>query len=136
MAVKKEVKKLEPLGEAALRSTFLELQHLNEQYADLDRKWDDLAAKVLATMPPGDVRQYDDLRCMVVQAWARRVDWKKECLELARKLAAVVLSDDVTLVRGFTLRRFLVGLVKRYTKKANKPSVQLKYVKTELEDAE
>ena len=109
------------------------MQELKDQYDELDRKWDKLAAGILATMPPGDVRQYNDLRCMVIQAWARRVDWKKECLELARNFSLVALGHT-ELAIGFTLRNFLVRLVKRYKKKANKPSVKLIYVKTELEE--
>jgi len=114
----KEIK-LEPLKEGALKKAILDLQDLSEQYEELDKKWDALAEKILATMPPRDVRQYGELRCTIVQAWQRRVDWKRECLKLARELFPTASA----------FKAFLYRLVKAYRKKANKPSIKLSIIK-------
>lgn len=121
--VSKAMKELEPLKEGALKKAILDLQDLNEQYAELDKKWDALAEKILATMPPKDVRQYGNLRCIIVQAWQRRVDWKRECVKLARELYPTAAA----------FRVFLAGLAKSYKRKPNKPSVKLTVVKGEVE---
>lgn len=119
MASKKD-KQLEPLTEGALKKAILDLQDLNEEYKELDKRYDALAAKILATMPPKDVRQYGALRCVIVQAMTRRVSWKDEALKLARRLYPTAAE----------FRRFLVRLVRDYPKKANKPSIKLSVVKT------
>lgn len=121
MAVKKEVEKIEPLTEGALKRAILDLQELNGEYADLDKRWDALAAKIFATMPPKDTRQYDDLRCTIVQQLRRTVDWKKECYRLAHTLYPTLPA----------FREFLIYLVRHYKKKAIKASIKLSIVKDE-----
>lgn len=114
----KKAEAIEPLTENKLKQAILDLQVLNEQYAALDKRYDDIAGKILATMPPKDVRQYGTLRCTIVQAFVRRVDWKKETFAMAREL-----YSTKELFRGF-----LIHLVRAYKKKPNKPSVKLTIV--------
>lgn len=116
--------KIEPLTEGALKKAIFDLDALNQEYKELDKRYDALAAKVLATLDPKEIRQYDDLRCCIVQAWTRRVSWKEETLKLARRLYPSAKE----------FRRYLFGLVKLYPKKANKPSIKLTRVKSADEE--
>jgi hypothetical protein len=118
MAKKKEV--VEPLNEGALHRAICALDALNAEYKELDKRYDDLAAKILATMPPKDVRQYGQLRCTIVQAMRRTVAWKQETFTLARKVYPTPKA----------FRNYLLYLVKTYRKNATKPSIKLSMIKT------
>jgi hypothetical protein len=125
MANGKKQEKIEPLEEDELKKAILALQALNKKYEALDAQYDFLAARVLATMPPRDVRQYGNLRCCVVQMMRRSVDWKKEALGMARRLYPSATE----------FKRYLFALVKTYKKKAAKPSIKLTVAKTEEKQA-
>ena len=112
---------IEPLDEAALKKTILELKAIKAEIKQLEADADKLSESILATMPPKDVRQYGLLRCVIVQAFTRRVTWKDETFALARKLYPSPRA----------LRGFLVGLVRRYPKKKNKAGIRLTEVKEE-----
>jgi hypothetical protein len=119
MAAKKE--KLEPLGESALRKEIELLNDLNQQYKELDKKYDAAAARVLATLKPKDVRRYGQLQCVIVQQLRRSVDWKGEASKLARKLYPTAAE----------LRQYLIRLARLYPRKAVKPSLRITVLKTE-----
>jgi hypothetical protein len=113
-------KVIEPLKEGELKKAILDLQALDAEYTVLDKRYDVLAERILATMPPKDIRQYGSLRCCIVQAWRRTVNWKHECLVLARKYLSAK-----------EFRKFLFDLVKTYQKKPNKASIRLTIIRTE-----
>ena len=117
MATKKVV--VEPLNESALKTAIEKMHDLDAEYAALDKRYDLLAAGVLATMKPKDVRQYGMLRCTIVQAIRRTVDWKGEASRLARKLFPAPEA----------LRAFVRELAKRYPRKPIKASIKISVLK-------
>jgi hypothetical protein len=112
---------LKPLTENALKQVIMDLDALNAEYKALDKRYEALEVKIMATLKPKDVRQYDDLRCTIVQAMRRTVNWKAETWSLARKV--------YTTPKAF--KGYLVYLVKTYKKKPIKPSIKLTRVKIE-----
>ena len=117
--------KIEPLKEAQLKAAIERLYQISLDIDDLDTEFKEVAATVLATLPPKDVRQYGLLRCRIMQNMNRGVSWKKEATALARKLYPTVAD----------FRRYLVSLVQRYPKTPGKPFVKLTYLKS-AEEAE
>lgn len=117
MAVKKEV--IEPLSERLLKLEIERLFDIKAQQDELDKKFEASADKVLATLDPKDVRQYDDLRCFVVQNMNRGVSWKEEARLLAKRLYPT----------AELFRRYTVSLVRKYPRKPGKAFLKLTVVK-------
>jgi hypothetical protein len=121
MAKKKETPEpIKSLTESALKSAIEDLDALNAEYKELDKRYDALAEKILATMPVKDVRQYGQLRCTIIQAMRRTVNWKHETWALARKVYTTPNS----------FRGYLSYMVKTYKKKPTKASIKLSTIKT------
>jgi uncharacterized protein (UPF0335 family) len=109
-----------PLSEGKLKSAIERLYQIKSEKDDLDAEFEEVAATVLATLDPKDVRQYGQLRCTIMQNMNRGISWKKEWTAVARKLYPTAKA----------FRAYLVDIVKRHPKKPGKAFTKITWIKT------
>lgn len=113
------------LNEGQLRKRIERMKAIKEEISVLEQEWSDLAPAVIDTMGVKGLRQYDDLRAIVLRNLNRGISWKKEASFLAHKLYPTTAE----------FRKYLVSLVRRNPKKPGKPFLKLFTIKTEEADA-
>ena len=128
MATKKKIvdapPAVHPVSEGILKAKIERMNEIGNEIDALNLEWDKQASFVLATLKVKDVRQYNQLKCIVQQNMNRGLNWKKEATALARKLYPAAAD----------LRKYVVALARRYPRKPGKPYVKLYKIK-EVTDA-
>lgn len=78
--------KPKPLDAVELQEYMDGMYSLKQSIKALEKQYDEKAARVIATLKPGGVFQFNLLRMSVVQQWRRKIDWKHLAFSLARQL--------------------------------------------------
>ncbi len=81
-----EPPKAKPLDAVELHEYMDDMNSLKQSIKALEKQYDEKAARVIATLKPGGVFQYNLLKMTVIQQWRRKIDWKHLAFSLARQV--------------------------------------------------
>jgi hypothetical protein len=111
-------------NEAEKKAAIKEWRRLEQEIESRDAEIATIRGRFVASMGVKDFFEFGLLRVNIQQNWARKINWKKVAVTLARKL----FPD----VKAF--RKWLVGLVQDHPKEATKPYAKLFILKAEGEE--
>jgi predicted metal-dependent hydrolase len=95
------------LSEDVVKEKILEMEDIRQEMVAVKKRYDAIGKELMAHLGPKGVRQYDNLKFVVIQPFGRSIKWKDEASRLAKLLYPT--RDK--------FRKYLSGVARRYPKK-------------------